>query len=318
MNESRKTSLPPILPVGTAVVTRVEVRDSNGRPIHPAGAAGVIVRAPADPEHGYGVRFPGGDEVTLKRRDLHVLKHFQQAGFDLNVDPLVEYDLFEHVIYRCVIGSQAYGLTHDGSDTDRRGVYLPPAHMQWSLYGVPEQLENVDTEECYWELEKFLKLALKANPNVLEVLYSPIVEQVTPIAQQVLDMRSIFLSKLVYQTYNGYAMSQFKKLSQDTRNRGAIKWKHVMHLIRLLLSGITALDHGYVPVRVDDEHRERLIDIRDGKTSWEHVNAWRLRLHEQFEEAFRHTTLPDRPDYDAANAYLVEARHSKVNPISRR
>ncbi|QNN21007.1 hypothetical protein HED60_01560 [Planctomycetales bacterium ZRK34] len=217
MNESRETSLPPILPVGTAVVTRVEVRDSNGRPIHPAGAAGVIVRAPADPEHGYGVRFPGGDEVTLKRRDLHLLKHFQQAGFDLNDDPLVEYDLFEHVIYRCVIGSQAYGLTHDGSDTDRRGVYLPPAHMQWSLYGVPEQLENVDTEECYWELEKFLKLALKANPNVLEVLYSPIVEQVTPIAQQMLDMRSIFLSKLVYQTYNGYAMSQFKKLGQADR-----------------------------------------------------------------------------------------------------
>ena len=39
--------------------------------------------------------------------------------------------------------------------------------------GVPGQLENLETEECYWELEKFLVLALKANPNILECLYTP-------------------------------------------------------------------------------------------------------------------------------------------------
>src|SRR3989454_1394671 len=32
-------------------------------------------------------------------------------------------------------------------------------------------------------------------------------------------------------------MSQFKKLEQDLRARGEIKWKHAMHLMRLLLSG---------------------------------------------------------------------------------
>ena len=47
-------------------------------------------------------------------------------------------------------------------------------------------------------------------------------------------MRSIFLSRLVYQTYNGYVMSQFKKMQADIRNQGQVKWKHVMHLLRLL------------------------------------------------------------------------------------
>jgi uncharacterized protein len=42
--------------------------------------------------------------------------------------------------------------------------------MHWSLYGVPEQLENDATQEVYWELQKFLLLSLKANPNVLECL----------------------------------------------------------------------------------------------------------------------------------------------------
>ena len=50
--------------------------------------------------------------------------------------------LNDHVIYRCVIGSRAYGLEHEASDTDRRGVYLPPAELHWSLQGVPEQVEN--------------------------------------------------------------------------------------------------------------------------------------------------------------------------------
>jgi predicted nucleotidyltransferase len=80
-------------------------------------------------------------------------------------------NLYERVIYRCLIGSQAYGLAGEGSDIDRRGIYLPPADLHWSLYGVPDQLENDDTQETYWEIQKFLVLALKANPNVLECLY---------------------------------------------------------------------------------------------------------------------------------------------------
>jgi predicted nucleotidyltransferase len=120
------------------------------------------------------------------------------------------------------------------------------------LYGVPEQLECQETQEQYWELQRFLVLALKANPNVLECLYSPLVETKTPLAEELLGMRSSFLSRLVYQTYNGYVMSQFKKMQTDIRNQGQVKWKHVMHLIRLLISGIDVLRKGVVSVRVDE------------------------------------------------------------------
>jgi len=302
-------NLPPILPVGTAVVTRVEVAGSGGDVTCPAGAVGTIIHSPADAEHSYRVRLPGGEVVSLRRGEIAVLKHYQREGMARAADAMAEYDLYQYVIYRCVVGSRAYGLDHDRSDRDRRGVYLPPAEMHWSLYGVPEQLENVETDECYWELGKFLTLALKANPNVLEVLYSPMVEHVTPIGQALLDTRGAFLSKLVYQTYNGYVMSQFKKLAQDLRNRGQVKWKHAMHLVRLLLSGITVLRRGFVPVRVE-EHRQRLLAIRDGQVPWDQVDAWRQELHKQFDAAFQTTRLPDRPDYEAANALLVKARRS--------
>jgi predicted nucleotidyltransferase len=220
-------------------------------------------------------------------------------------------DLFERIIYRCVVGSRAYGLDGVESDTDRRGIYLPPAALHWSLYGVPEQLENEATQEAYWEIQKFIVLALKANPNVLECLYTPLVETRTPLADELLEMRSVFLSRLVYQTYNGYVMSQFKKMQADLRNQGQVKWKHVMHLIRLLLSGIVVLREGHVPVRVE-RHREQLLAIKRGEIPWNEVEQWRLSLHREFDAALEQTKLPDRPDYERANAFLIKARRTAL------
>ena len=192
------------------------------------------------------MRFVDGSEAPLRRSEFTLLKEAQAAAAGAG-HVLDDFDLFGCVVYRCVIGSRAYGLAGDASDTDRRGIYLPPADMHWSLYGVPEQLENPATQEAYWEFQKFLVLALKANPNVLECLYTPLVEYAAPLVEELRAMRSAFLSKLVYQTYNGYVLSQFKKLDAHLARHGTVKWKHAMHLIRLLLAGIVALRAGHVP-----------------------------------------------------------------------
>jgi predicted nucleotidyltransferase len=300
-----------ILPAGTQIVTRAEIKGADGQILCPRGAVGEIVKAPDDGLHSYRVRFVNGVEAALHRHEITIRKQYQQAAAQPSVDLLAEYDLRDFVIYRCVVGSRAFGLAGDESDTDRRGIYLPPADLQWSLYGAPEQLENDATQECYWELRKFLILALKANPNILECLYTPLVEMTTPIAEELLAMREIFLSKLVYQTYNGYVISQFKKLEQDLRSTGAIKWKHAMHLIRLLMSGVTGLKEGFVPVNVA-ENRDLLLAIRHGELEWDEVNRLRLDLHRRFDEAFTNTKLPERPDYGRANAFLIRARRAMV------
>lgn len=303
--------LPPILPHGTTVVLLVEPRGPDGRPLYPRHCTGVIVASPADPDHAYRVRLPRGEVLSLKRRDVEVLSVFQ-AGSGRN-DPLARHELSQYVIYRCVVGSRAYGLDHDASDIDRRGVYLPPARLHWSLFGVPEQLESPETEECYWELQKYITLALKANPNVLETLYTPLVEHASAIADELRAMRSAFLSKLVYQTFNGYAISQFRKIEQDLRVKAAVKWKHAMHLIRLLHAGIATLRTGELPVAVDPVHRDELMAIRNGALSWEAIDQRRQTLHASFDHAFAATTLPDRPDYERANDFLIRARRAMVD-----
>jgi uncharacterized protein len=299
-----------VVPVGTRIVTRVEVRAETERAHRPVGSVAEIIALPADALHRYRVRFADGGEAAVRRKDFSILSHYKNAETSLP-HPLSDQDLRPYIIYRCVVGSRAYGLSGPGSDVDRRGFYLPPADLHWSLHGVPPQLENAQTEECYWELQKFLDLALRANPNVLECLYTPLVEHVTPLAQRLLDMRACFLSKLAYQTFNGYVLSQFKKLEQDVRAKGTVKGKHVMHMIRLLLSGIALLRDGILPVEVG-EHRQRLLEIREGTMDWAAMETWRHQLHRELDAAYQTTSLPDRPDYAAANRYLIEARRSAV------
>lgn len=300
-----------VLPKGTQVVTRDTVRTGAGAIVCPAGTVGTVIETPVDDSHSYRVALPNGRELSLKRRQLRIRKHAQEEDLNELQRELEEVDLYRFVIYRCTVGSRAYGLDDEDSDTDRRGIYLPPAELHWSLFGVPEQLENRDAEECYWELEKFLKMALKANPNILECLYTPVVETLSPLAEELRGMRSAFLSQRVYETYNGYVLSQFKRLEQDVRATGTLKWKHAMHLVRLLLAGATVLQEGFVPVEVA-EHRERLLAIKRGRLSWQEVNEWRLELHEQLDRAFAGTRLPEQPDYRSANDFLVRARRNAL------
>ena len=279
-----------VIPVGTKVVTRVDER------------VGVVIQAPVAPEYGYHVRFADGQVNTYYRGDLTIFKH---ADAEIPLGPDSE-NLHRFVIFRCIVGSTAFGLNGDDSDIDRRGFFLPPAKLHWGLAGVPEQVET-DQEECYWEIEKFIRLGLKANPNILECLYSPLVETCTPLAAELIDMRHAFLSRHIYRTYNSYVLSQFKKLEQDLRNQHGIRWKHVMHLIRLLLSGVAVLKSGFVTLRVN-EHREQLLEIRRGEVPWEQVEKWRLSLHKELDQMMKSTHLPEHPDYRRVNEFLLRAR----------
>lgn len=275
--------------------------------VHPRGAVGFVTRTPCGTEKHFLVRFPDGLEASLLREELESLKQFKDRE---SASATTVFELESTIILRCVMGSRAYGLDTEASDTDLRGVYLAPPDLQWSLFGAPEQFEDNASQACYWELQKFLLMALRANPNILECLFSPMVEKVTPVGEALLALRHRLLSQMIFQTFNGYAMSQFKKIEQDRRNHGDVRWKHAMHLLRLLICGAGALREGTVPVRVSGALRERLLAVKRGEVTWMDVDAWRLELHREFEQALATTRLPERPDYEAANRFLVDVRRS--------
>ena len=133
------------------------------------------------------------------------------------------------------------------------------------------------------------------------------VEKMTPLGEELVAARQGYLSQMIFQTFNGYAMSQFKKIEQDIRNHGAARWKHAMHLLRLLLTGAATLRDARVPVRVE-VHRDRLLAVKHGEMPWAEVDAWRKELHRDFERTLVETKLPERPDYEVANRFLLKAR----------
>ncbi|MFD5027298.1 DNA polymerase beta superfamily protein [Streptomyces sp. NPDC058373] len=148
------------------------------------------------------------------------------------------------------MGSRAFGLATEESDTDRRGVYVAPTPWFWGFSRPPTHLDGPEEERFSWELERFCALALRANPNILECLHSPSVEYADPRGEELLSLRDAFLSQEVLRTFSRYAAGQRRKLEADVRTHGAPRWKHAMHLLRLQRSCRDLLRTGRLgPVR---------------------------------------------------------------------
>src|SRR5215470_13726953 len=108
---------PDNLFAGTQVVSLVEVRGTNNSLVHPRSAVGVVTRTPAGDQKEFLVRFPDGFEASLGPEQIEVLKHFKDRLGRNTGDPngAEAFDLESLIIYRCVVGSRAYGLATDDS-----------------------------------------------------------------------------------------------------------------------------------------------------------------------------------------------------------
>jgi uncharacterized protein len=297
-----------IISPGTQVVLKVDKPLPDGT-VRQRGSVAVVAESPADNEHAYTLRFADGQTVKAYFRELAIRRKEVEDQL-----ALTDGDLRPWVVYRCQVGSRAFGLATDDSDDDIRGIYLPPARLHWSLFKLPEQLEfnAEDRDEVYWELEKFLELALKANPNVLETLWTPLVLHADEVAQRMRDIRDVFLTRYLYKTYSGYVLSQFRRMANAYAKTGRYKAKHAMHLIRLLYSGIEALRSGQIRIDVG-EHRDELLTIKGGALSFEQARDRALALDRDFQEAYRGTSLPEQPDYRRVDEFLVWARRRMVD-----
>jgi len=293
-----------VIPAGTQVVLKVAKVLPGGQQFKPPGSVGVVLESPPDNHQPYLVHFADGETVTASFHELALRRREVEDAMGEITENMRPW-----IIYRCQVGSKAFGLAAEDSDNDLRGIYLPPARLHWSLRRLPEQLECKDEaqDEVYWELEKFLRLALKANPNVLETPWTPMVLLADETARELRAMRHAFLSKHVYKTYSGYVLSQFRRMANAFKDKGTYKPKHAMHLVRLLHSGIAALQTGEIRIDVA-EHREELLHIRNDGLPFEEVKRRALELDERFQQEFERTTLPEQPDYQRVDDFLIRAR----------
>lgn len=216
-----------------------------------------------------------------------------------------------HTVYACVMGSRAFGLATDGSDVDRRGVYVAPTPLFWRLDKPPTHVDGPRAEEFSWEVERFCSLALRGNPNILECLHSPLVEHADATGRELVGLRGAFLSRRVHATFRGYAEQQLGRLEAGIRAQGTPRWKHAMHLLRLLASCRDVLRTGTLTVDVGDR-REELLAVRRGELGWEEVRGRARTLFAEVDAAAARTPLPAEPDGARVEDFLVRVRRASA------
>jgi predicted nucleotidyltransferase len=212
-----------------------------------------------------------------------------------------------HTVLAVVVGSRAYGLAGPGSDHDRRGVYAAPTRDFWRLDKPPTHVEGPAEEQFSWEVERFCTLALQANPTVLEVLWSPLVERITADGERLRAVRQAFLSRRVAETYGGYARDQLQRVTARRERTGETNHKQAMHMIRLLMAGAHVLRTGEILLDMTP-HRDRLLAVKRGEQSWDSVRGWADDLLQELAEAAAATTLPAEPDRAAVDELLSGVR----------
>lgn len=120
-----------------------------------------------------------------------------------------------HIIYHVVTGSTAKGVNTEDSDLDEKGVVALPLDRHFSLeddFGTVAVQGEKDIE--MHSLLKFVRLLLKQNPTILEMLWvdEPFILSSNEYGSMLRENRDLFLSKGIFKSFGGYARDQLMRI----------------------------------------------------------------------------------------------------------
>lgn len=217
------------------------------------------------------------------------------------------------VIYKIIYGSKAFGTNDSNSDIDMRGIMLPTITEALSLK--QQDLFNKENDEYYYSIQKFLRLALKSNPSVIDWLYVSYKNMfiVEKEAEILLDNKKMFLSKEIYHRTKGYAFSEFNraiKLGDKGEKRKEIikkfgyDTKSAMNCIRTLQQGSELLltENLILP----RPNAKELKKIKKGIIQKKELDLMFKKEMDNLEKAYKQSNLPEKVDYEKVNNLLIK------------
>lgn len=237
-----------------------------------------------------------------------------------------------NVHYLTIMGSYAYGVSNNQSDTDVYGFCMPPInmifpHLDGEISGFGRQKKRFDQYQQYhiltekrqyditaYSIIKYFQLTMENNPNMIDSLFTPphAVLTQTAIGQMVREKRDLFLHRGSWHKFKGYAYSQLSKMTNKKNRTGKrleIIEKHgydikfAYHLVRLLLEAEEILTEHTLTL---DRNKEQLKAIRAGEWDEGRVRDFFHDKEKELEIVYNQSTLRVKPDEAAIKELLLK------------
>jgi predicted nucleotidyltransferase len=234
------------------------------------------------------------------------------------------------------VGSGVHGVALEGTDDhDEMGVRVePPDHViglrafeQYVFRTQPDGARSGpgDTDRVVYSLRKWARLALKGNPTVLLLLFSPEIHVMTPLGEELRAAHALFASQKAGQSFLGYLSAQKQRLLGE---RGQMRvhrpelvdahgydTKYAMHMLRLGIQGVEYMQSGAITLPIPEPEREWLRGVRRGEVGLNEVLTRVGELELELRDLIDSGPLPAEPQYDQVNEFLVSAyqRHWEAN-----
>jgi len=243
-----------------------------------------------------------------------------------------QFDMWRQAIYLGYRGSIAHGTYVPNNnpasidDKDVFGIVIPTKEYFFGL----KKFDQFERKQEYWDIliydfRKFIRLLLKANPNVMQALWTPEKHNLKTSWQyeELVRNRHLFVHKGIYKSFCGYSYGQLHKMENMAYNgymgekrkslvdRFGYDCKNAQHLIRLLRQGIEFLKTGELQVERLD--RSELIQIKTGQWSIEKVKREATILFKEMERAYNESKLPDLPYSEDADRLTQNILESHFN-----
>jgi predicted nucleotidyltransferase len=240
----------------------------------------------------------------------------------------------KNTILRVLTGSQAYGTSvEDGkpSDRDEKGVCIEPLEVFMGFNGF-EQFEYRSAEErtgikdakseagdldlVIYSLRKFLRLALKGNPQIVEMFFLKTYLRCDANGMKLQELAPYIVSRSCGNAYLGYMNAQLQRLLGERGQKGVNRpelvekygydTKYAMHIVRLGLQGVELLQTGHLSLPLPDEQSRLLRGIRQGELSLQEVLEKSKTLEETLKELVRGASpLQDQPDRAYVEDWMI-------------
>lgn len=218
-------------------------------------------------------------------------------------------------LIKVLVGSRAHGLHNEESDYDYRGVYIAPTSEVLSLGRSIKNTQWIEgkQDDTSWEVGKFLHLATKCNPTVLEVFKAPIIAhgdrepREAPLSSELRNLfKYVWNPTDVRNAFVGYGLNQRKKFLNKNDNRPN---KYATAYLRTLYEAHELLSTGDFQVSmVGTPVFEQLKRFKAGDYEVGEVIQTCIEWEEKVDKAYEKCPKSQITNKEKVNEFLLKIR----------